>query len=398
MSLRHVVVVVLMMVCGIVRAQEGYPSVNELPILTKLPDPFRFFQSDRRVANLKDWKERQAEIRRMDEHYSVGPAFPQTHNARGEHVETTIVFDRKATHYRASLAVGPKHGIPCRFEYLIPKGDGPRPLIFYICPRKEFADECVPWQEKMIDRGYAFAWAIPGQFNGYSDDGPVKDAFPEVKGNTMMAWVWGLNELIHYLDTTHDFDKVIITGTSRFGKTATAVGVVNEHIDLTVPVTGGFAVELFNLTNNKMSAEQMAKKCYANDVMTTFAGQLERLPVDQHFRGALIAPRAYLGIMGAENDKKNRSHIEAYESLVPVYQWLGVKEKLGLYDHSPHGHGICEDDMHTIMDFADKIFYDKEPKSGKAFDQISNPDINGFDWTAPAADPTRYSPGEIEIR
>lgn len=68
-----------------------------------------------------------------------------------------------------------------------------------------------------------------------------------------------------------------------------------------------------------MTAEQMAKKSYANDVMTTFAGQLERRPIDQHFRGALIAPRAYLGIMGAENDKKNRSHIEAYEALVPVY-------------------------------------------------------------------------------
>jgi len=361
-----------------------YPSVNELPVLEKLPDPFLFFQSDRRVASLQDWNERQAEIRRLDEHYSVGPAFPQTHNARIENVESNDVYDGKATHYQVSLSVGPKHAIPCRFEYVMPKGDGPNPLIFYICPRQEYADECVPWQEKIIDRGYAFAWAIPGQFNGYSDHGPVKDAFPDIKGNTMMAWVWGINELIHHLKTRHDFDKVVITGTSRFGKTATAAGVVNENIDLTVPVTGGFAVELFNLTNNKMSAEKMATKCYANEVMTTFAGQLERLPIDQHFRGALIAPRAYLGIMGAENDKKNRSHIEAYEALVPIYEWLGVRHKLGLYDHSPHGHGICEDDMHTIMDFADRIFYGKEPKSGKAFDQISNPDLNGFEWNAPA--------------
>ena len=361
-----------------------YPSVDELPALEKLPDPFQFFQSERRVGSLQDWNERRAEIRRLDEHYSVGPAFPQTQNARIENVESTDVYGGKATHYRLSLEVGPKHEITCRFEYVMPKGDGPTPLIFYICPRKEYADECIPWQEKIIDRGYGFAWAIPGQFNGYSEHGPVKDAFPEVKGNTMMAWVWGINELIHHLKTRHNFDKVVITGTSRFGKTATAAGVVNENIDLTVPVTGGFAVELFNLTNNKMSAEQMATKCYANEVMTTFAGQLERLPIDQHFRGALIAPRAFLGIMGAENNKKNRSNIEAYEALVPIYEWLGVRHKLGLYDHSPHGHGICEDDMHTIMDFADRIFYGKKPKSGKAFDQINNPDLNGFEWKAPA--------------
>lgn len=371
-------------VAGAVDSPE-YPDADELPVLEKLPDPFRFFRSDRRVASLQDWKERKAEIRRLDEHYSVGPAFPQTHNARVENVESTEVFDGRATHYQVSLAVGPKHAIQSRFEYVMPKGDGPKPLIFYICPRKEYADECMPWQEKIIARGYAFAWVIPGQFNGYGDHGPVKDAFPQVKGNTMMAWVWGINELIHHLETRHDFDRVIITGTSRFGKTATAAGVVNENIDLTVPVTGGFAVELFNLTNNKMSAEQIAKKCYANETMTTFAGQLERLPIDQHFRGALIAPRAYLGIMGAENDSKNRSHIEAYEALVPVYDWLGVKQNVGLYDHSPHGHGICEDDMHTIMDFADSIFYGKEPKSGKAFDQISNPDVIGFEWKTPAS-------------
>lgn len=335
------------------------------------------------MANRQDWNERQVEIRRLDQHYASGPAFPQTHNAILESADSTEVYRGKATHHQASLSVGPNHMIKCTFEYLLPKAEGPTPLIFYICPRKEYAEETVPWREKIIDRGYAFAWAIPGQFNSYGDHGPVKDAFPAVKGNTMMAWVWGINEVIHHLDSTHDLDKIIITGTSRFGKTATAVGVVNHRIDLTVPVTGGFAVELFNLTNNKMSAEKLATKCYANEVMTPFAGQLEKLPIDQHFRGALIAPRAFLGIMGAENEKKNRSHIEAYEALVPVYEWLGVKHKLGLYDHSPHGHGICEDDMHTIMDFADQIFYGKNAKSGKAFDQISNPDLVGFDWRAP---------------
>lgn len=372
------------------QAENQFPTVDELPVLKELPDPFQFFRSNRRVETKDDWEERRAEILRMVQHYSSGLAFPQTYNAKLENVESVEIYSGKATHYTASLSVGPDHMIECTCEYIIPNTDGPKPLLFYICPRREYAEETIPWREGIIDRGYAFVWVIPGQFNGYSDHGPVKDAFPDVKGNTMMAWVWGINEVIHYMETTHEIDKVIVTGTSRFGKTATAAGVVNERIDLTVPVTGGFAVELFNLTNNKMSVEKLAEKCYANDVIPTFAGQLEKLPIDQHFWGALIAPRAYLGIMGEEAESKNISNIETYEALAPVFEWLGVGNKLGLFDHSPHGHGICEDDMHTIMDFADKIFYGKDPKSGKAFDQISNPDLVGFEWEAPAPMPKEY--------
>jgi hypothetical protein len=217
----------------------------------------------------------------------------------------------------------------------------------------------------------------------------VKDAFPKVKGNTMMAWVWGVNEIIHYLDTAHKIDKVIVTGTSRFGKTAAMAGALNERIDLTVPVCGGFGVRCFNGKDQKQPASAFAGRCWSNDVFPTFAGKLNRLPIDQHFVGALIAPRGLLAIMGAENDDKNVGHIEAYEALVPVYAWLGARDKLGLYDHAPRGHAFDEDDYFTILDFADQIFYGRKPKSGKAFDRISNPRLVGFEWKAPAPIPER---------
>ena len=364
-------------------AESRFPSVDELPTDDKLPDPFQFFGSDRRVKNKEDWGQRRAEMLRMIQHYVSGPAFPQTHNAKLENSKSTRVYNRKATHYTASLVVGPDHAIKCTFEYVMPNTDGPKPLLFYICPRREYAEETIPWCERIIDRGYAFAWVIPGQFNGYTDHGPVKDAFPDITGNTMMAWVWGINEVIRYLDETHEIDRVIVTGTSRFGKTASMVGALNERIDLTAPVTGGFGVRRFNVRDQKQPASAFAGRCWSNDVFPTFAGRLNKLPVDQHFVGALIAPRGLLAIMGQENNDKNVGHIEAYEALVPVFEWLGAQDKLGLYNHAPHGHGIVEDDFFTILDFADQIFYGKKPKSGKAFDQISNPDIVGFKWGVP---------------
>ena len=143
------------------------------------------------------------------------------------------------------------------------------------------------FRRSIIDRGYAFVWVIVGQFNGYKDHGPVKDAFPEVKGNTMMAWVWGINEVIHYLDEAHDIDNVIVTGTSRFGKTASMAGAINERIGLTVPVTGGFGVRRFNVKDQQQPASAFAGRCWSNEVFPTFACQLNRMPVDQHFVGAL---------------------------------------------------------------------------------------------------------------
>jgi hypothetical protein len=365
-------------------AQDEFPSVEQLETNNKLPDPFQFFGSNRRVKNKQDWKERRAEMLRMVQHYSAGPAFPQTHNARLEDQQSKEVYNGKATHYTTSLVMGPDHAIQCTFDYVMPNTDGPKPLLFYICPRSEYAEETIPWRERIVDRGYAFVWVIVGQFNGYKDHGAVKDAFPDVKGNTMMAWVWGINEVIHYLDQAHKIDNVIVTGTSRFGKTAAMAGALNERIGLTAPVTGGFGVRRFNAKDQKQPASAFAGRCWSNDVFPTFAGQLNRMPIDQHFVGALIAPRGLLGIMGDENSHKNVGHIEAYEALAPVYEWLGAKENLGLYNHAPRGHGFGEDDVFTILDFADQIFYGRTPKSGKTFDQVSNPDLVGFDWKAPA--------------
>ena len=368
------------------RAEESnpFPSVDELPTEDKLPDPFRFFGSGRRVKDKEDWDARRAEMLRMIEHYVSGPAFPQTHNAKLEKLHSKKVYGGKATHHTAKLAMGPDHAIECTFEYVLPDVDGSKPLLLYICPTRQYAEETIPWREKIIDRGYAFVWVVPGQFNGYKDNGPVKDAFPDIEGNTMMAWVWGINEVIAYLNDAHHIDHVIVTGTSRFGKTASMAGAVNERIGLTVPVTGGFGVRRFNAKDQQQPASAFAGRCWSNDVFPTFAGQLNKMPVDQHFVGALIAPRGLLAIMGDENTHKNVGHIEAYEALVPVYGWLGAKDRLGLYDHTPHGHGIVEDDFSTMLDFADQVFYGEQPKSGKAFDQIGNPDLIGFEWEAPA--------------
>ena len=167
-------------------AEPSFPTVDELAPREKLADPFQFFGSDRRVKTRQDWEERCQEIRKLIEHYTCGPAFPQSYNAVVEREETSEVYGAKAIHHKVSLKVGPGHVIACGFEYVLPKGKNPKSMIVYICPRQEHVDETIPWREKIIDRGYGLAMVVPGQFNGYKENGPVKDAFPGIKGNTMM--------------------------------------------------------------------------------------------------------------------------------------------------------------------------------------------------------------------
>jgi len=223
-------------------------------------------------------------------------------------------------------------------------------------------------------RGYAYAALKVGPYEKIA-----KSIYPDVQGTRTMGWVWGMNEMINYLTREHKIDKVIITGCSRYGRVALLTGALNKRVDLTAPITTlAHAVHRFD---ENMWGPGNVK--WGNNQYDTFAGKMNRLPVDRHFLGAVIAPRAYLGIMGAEKPAFNQGHLEAYEALVPVYEWLGARNNLGLYDHSPRGHGVNLDDLHTVLDFSDVIFHDKKPKSGKEFDQIKNSNLVGFEWKAP---------------
>lgn len=354
------------------RLRNSFPSVEELPSKEKLPDPFQFFGSDRRVKTTEDWKQRQAEMMKMLQHYIYGPAFPQVNKYKVESRTEKPLAGGNVIKYTASLKLGPDHSHPVTFGYYLLKNKKPQSILIYVVAREE------PKEEDSIEitkRGYAYTALRVSPYEKLA-----RKIFPNVKGTRTMAWVWGMNEIINYLTHEHKCNKVIITGCSRYGRVALLTGALNKRVDLTAPITTlAHAVHHFDETMWGPGNVKWANKEYG-----TFSGKMNKMPLDRHFLGAVIAPRAYLGIMGAEKPAFNQGHVEAYESLVPVYEWLGARNNLGLYDHSPRGHGVDIDDLHTVLDFSDLVFYAKKPASGKEFDQISNPDLIGFEWKAPA--------------
>ncbi|KAA5542699.1 hypothetical protein FYK55_14305 [Roseiconus nitratireducens] len=339
--------------CGL--AAEPFPTVNQLPVNHQLPDPFQFFGSDRRVKTLEDWEQRQAEMMEMLQHYIYGPAFPQVNQYKVESRAEEPLAGGEVIKYSADLKLGPDLSAPVSISYYLLPNKEANSILVYVVAREEPADEDAI---AIARRGYAYTALKVGPYEKIA-----RRLYPEIDGTRTMGWVWGMNEIIHYLTHEHQIDKVILTGCSRYGRVALLTGALNDRVDLTAPITT-LAHAVHHIDQSMWGPGNVK---WANKEYETFANQMDRMPVDRHFLGAVIAPRAYLGIMGAEKPAFNQGHIKAYESLAPVYQWLGAPNNLGLYDHKPRGHGVTIDDLHTVLDFADQSLFGKNPASGKQF-------------------------------
>jgi len=353
-----------------------YPSPDDLPKREYLPDPFKFFGSDRYVEDLEDWEERQAQIKEMLIHYMIGTPIPHYYDDQ-EVVEVTTQEDveHNVTIYDAKLKFGPPDKqMRYQFRYYLPKSEEPVSVILRIHTTKllENLEDTIP---HFAPRGYGLAQLRTGKVPA--------DLHPDIARNNQNAVAWTIGEVLHYLDTKHDFDKVIVTGYSRWGKVTAAAGVLHDRIDLTVPVvTTGIGVQTY--ANPKAFGS-------ANELYCSSAGKYDRLPIDSHFIHAAIAPRAVLSIMGDEGEAKAATLVEAYDAAKILYDWLGVGEKVGLYDHSPDGHVLLQNDYDAIMDFADLIFRGKQPEGDRRFYQNTGPEFLGdsdidatANWKVPA--------------
>jgi hypothetical protein len=338
-----------------VHAAESFPHAEELPVLEELPDPFQFFRSERRVGTRDDWEERRAEMLDMVLHYMYGPAFPQVNLYKVERRSEQLVDEGRVMKYTADLKMGRALNSPVSFVYYLPRNTESNSVLIYAVGQEGVGEEEAI---EITRRGYGFT-----VFEMGPSEKMARASFPDIDGTRNMGWVWGINEYINYLVLEHAIDKIILTGCSRYGRVAIIAGAMNKRVDLTAPITTlAHAVHHYD-----ESRQGPGNVKWATPEYDTFAGQMNKMPVDRHFLGAVIAPRGYLCIMGAEKPSFNQGHVEAYDALIPVYEWLGARNNLGLYDHSPRGHGVNSEDLHTVLDFADMIFLGRELRNEADF-------------------------------
>lgn len=113
-----------------------------------------------------------------------------------------------------------------------------------------------------------------------------------------------------------------------------------------------------------------------------FAGREERLPFDQHFLMALVAPRALL-ITSALGDvwANPEGTQQTYKAAQQVFGFLGAGHKIGSH-YREGGHAQSADDWRTLLDFADSQFFGKP--TATQFDGLAFPNAPAaFSWEAP---------------
>lgn len=371
-------------------AAEPWPSVDQLPVVEGLPDPF-LMRDGSRVATLDDWRNRRDEIIDTLLHYEYGHVPPAPDNLRVNQESVEAALDGAAVLKRVTLFFGPGDGLRMRAGMYAPAaGDGPFPVILAIEPVWDAA--FLPLARKMVERGYILAGYECfdlDQDNADRSDG-VHPLYPDYDWATIAAWAWGASRMVDYLrtqDAVHS-ERIALTGHSRRGKTALLAGALDERIALVAPhASGAGGAGSYRI--------QPAKSETLDDItsperfhywfsprLREFAGKEDRLPFDQHFLKALVAPRALISLEARDDLWANplgtqQTHLAAQ----PVFDWLGAPDHNAFFIR-PGGHDTTMDDWEALLDYADYVFFGRP--TTKDFKMRPFPDApKPFSWHAP---------------
>ncbi|MBI5092017.1 MAG: hypothetical protein HZB26_06175 [Candidatus Hydrogenedentes bacterium] len=345
----------------------AFPEVDALPELKDLPDLF-LMRDGTRVTSREDWGKRRRELIELLLHYEYGHMPPAPGDVVAEEVVEHAALDGKAISRELTLAMGPEPRFRMKVGVLLPATGGPRfPVVIAIDP--VWQAHVVPTARQVIARGYAFAgmWYFDADDDKGTRTQGVYPHYPDYDWGTLAAWAWGCMRLTDYLCTLPEIDSahMAVTGHSRTGKAALLAGALDERFALVAPHasgTGGAgALRIADKDCETLEAITDPKRFYYwfHPRLRTFAGKETRLPIDQHFVKALVAPRAFLSLEARGDQWSNPLGMQAtHKATETVFQFLGAGEKIALHER-PGGHDMVPEDWEALLDFADHVFFGK---------------------------------------
>lgn len=240
-------------------------------------------------------------------------------------------------------------------------------------PGPDEADRAAARFKAALDRGFA---CVIFNHNDCGEDTTLRNAdgswafrttrfypaYPDYDWGLLGGWAWGVSRIVDYLVTDPVIDRtiLIVSGVSRTGKAALVAGAFDDRIALTAPVvTGGGGIGAYRFSGEgrggKEGLGEMMKK-YPNwfsPHLHEFWGQTDKLPFDQHWFIALIAPRAFLALEGTADPVSLETAVkQSVLGAQPVFALFGTADRLGV-NYAEHGHLFTPDDWTALMDFAD---------------------------------------------
>ncbi len=257
---------------------------------------------------------------------------------------------------------------------------------FNVILQEGYGNEDTLWPlDEIIDAGYAIVGfdtkTISPDSPRYFADEVIKKLNPEQlnipNGMRMLgAWGWGASRVIDYLESEPDIDaeKVMVMGYSRSGKAALWCAAQDERVAIAFSNESGHAGAKISRRNFGEMVESITRVVphWFTPKYREYAGNEEKLPVDQHMLLALIAPRAvYVGSAAEDLWADPKGQWLALHEAQPVFRLYGFdytlprempevdKQVISLplgYHNRAGEHDFTRVDWEHYIRFADKFF------------------------------------------
>jgi putative nucleotidyltransferase with HDIG domain len=396
------------------------PGVRELPIRREMPDVM-VMSDGTRVTTLRQWQKRREEMKRILAYYAIGQMPPPPGNVKGKEIQSEAVLGGGVRYRLVHLTFGPAERLGLNIGIFTPAGRGPFPAIILQSgtppgasplPRQPqgpnqgrgenvlllvgpapaaealasspasqtypallsgpaTAQAAANQNADLFRRGYALVVFNP---NDCAEDTTLRNldgswafrntrfypAYPGYDWGILAGWAWGASRVADYLeqDPIIDKTKLIITGASRYGKSAMVAAALDERLMGAPVVTGGGGMGAYRFAGPRRSETlDIMQKKYPNwfsPNLHEFWGQRERLPFDQHWFLALAAPRPFIALEGITDTISLPEAVrQSILGAQPAYALFHAQDRLGVH-YANHGHAFTGEDWTALMDFFDK--------------------------------------------
>ena len=336
------------------------PSIDKLPEIATLPDPFAWADGSGRSMDFKDWERRRFEIACQLQHYELGmkPVVSK------DSIEATLDNDtlRVVVHENGETLL-----LTAPIKY--PKGDGPFPAIIGIGR----PTGSLPYQlfDKKSIAQITFNFAQVMSHTQKRGTEPINRLYPnQTDMGAYCAWSWGVSRLIDGLEklgkkSRIDLSHLAISGCSFAGKMALFAGAFDERIALTIAQEpGGGGVDAWRVSETLGNVETLGRTSYAwfLESMRRFAGNnVNRLPIDHHELAALIAPRALLVLGNTDYEwLAEESNYVSCQAARMVWKDFGIEDRMGFSIQGGHMHCMLPESQYSeVESFIDRFLLGK---------------------------------------
>jgi hypothetical protein len=289
-----------------------------------------------RITTKSDWRCRRAEIKELVERYVYGDKPAKPASVTGTVSSTSITVNVSQNGRSASFSASVQ----------LPSGTGPFPAVIVV---GGFGADT----STIRASGAAIINYDPLAVGREGTPRNNKQgAFYTLYGSTsttglLAAWAWGASRILDVIEQSGGnilkADAIGVTGCSRYGKGAFAVGVLDQRIALTMPIeSGSGGVPIFRGIAGESGAQPLSsaysEQPWLDDAFGSFTGNPNTLPVDTHEMVAMIAPR---GLFIMENPHIDwlaaRSGSVAALAGAEVYKALGAGDNISYWSDVQDG-------------------------------------------------------------